>query len=1076
MKKVSNKKYRAYKILDYLGVFFLTILMLFLWQLYKGPISVPYLKPYIIKALNSDDSTYQVSVDSVNIELVRSIQPIKIIANNIVFKKADDSFIVNAPRTSLSFSIRALLRGIIAPSAIEVDSPNIYVFTNYGIESGKTNEINKKKLEYYFRSAEDFLERFNSDDKYYAESYINRIIVNNASVEFHEVDLGRKWVMPDVNYTFERNFANISTDINALVKIKDKVSSAGLNLTYQNYNDMMQIKTYFSDVIPSELIGSFLEDEVNQKLYKVNLPISGELQANIDFKEVLKYKDKIADNIDKVVKKVDFKIEGGQGNIMFNSDERMKYDINSFNLQGNIIGGIDKVVIKNADFDLNGLKTKIGFETKGFKKYFLENSLKDLEVKVSARINEVKFDDLSKYWPRYIVESAWYWCKTSLFVGKAENALFKFDFTYDEKQKSIALSKLEGKVEVKDAEVNYLADMPNIKNAYGQAYFSSDEIKVDIDKGLSEGVILTGGTVRLYDLNKAKSYADIKLQMESSVKDALRLIDNPPLNFVKDMNIPADKLSGNAVTDLGLKFELKDNLGPKDVNADVKVVLSDVTMTNIVQEKNITSKKLDLLVTNNNLRLSGEAVFDEIPIKLVWDENFNNKQNKSNYEISFRYNDEIKKKLGIDIDILNPPYIEGYAEVKSIVSVSSDNKVQVNVDADITNASIDYSFLGFRKLQGATGNIKTELSFADNKLVSVPFFALSKYDFNLKGKISLDKKGKPQVIDIYEISGPKTNAKAKIDFSEVNKSPKIDINVSGMEYDLSEFFARRESDKKELFKKPLAEVEKDEQDALEQVTNTDINIAVNKLWTNPNVPISNFAGVAKLRNGIGVYEVHMIGNYGNSKQVKLKADYVPKPNNEFYLSIDSNNAGSTLKVLRIYENMSGGNLKIEAKRNADKEFVGHASIRDFNIHNTPVLAKLLTVSSLTGMVDMLTGEGIAFSHFDAPFEYKDKVLSVKDSKAFGNVLGITINGSYDVRSEALKGDGVIAPAYSINSFLGKIPVVGNLLAGKDGTVFAANYTVLGTINDPQVSINPLSLLSPSSLKDLFSNLFGNKDE
>ena len=160
MKKVSNKKYRAYKILDYLGVFFLTILMLFLWQLYKGPISVPYLKPYIIKALNSDDSTYQVSVDSVNIELVRSIQPIKIIANNIVFKKADDSFIVNAPRTSLSFSIRALLRGIIAPSAIEVDSPNIYVFTNYGIESGKTNEINKKKLEYYFRSAEDFLERF----------------------------------------------------------------------------------------------------------------------------------------------------------------------------------------------------------------------------------------------------------------------------------------------------------------------------------------------------------------------------------------------------------------------------------------------------------------------------------------------------------------------------------------------------------------------------------------------------------------------------------------------------------------------------------------------------------------------------------------------------------------------------------------------------------------------------------------------------------------------------------------------------------------------------------------------------
>ena len=116
---------------------------------------------------------------------------------------------------------------------------------------------------------------------------------------------------------------------------------------------------------------------------------------------------------------------------------------------------------------------------------------------------------------------------------------------------------------------------------------------------------------------------------------------------------------------------------------------------------------------------------------------------------------------------------------------------------------------------------------------------------------------------------------------------------------------------------------------------------------------------------------------------------------------------------------------------------------------------------------------VAFSHFDAPFEYKDKVLSVQDSKAFGNVLGITISGSYNGRTEELNGKGVIAPAYSINSFLGRIPVVGSLLSGKDGTVFAANYSVSGTINDPKVNINPLSALSPNSLKELFASLFGN---
>ncbi|MEI3546220.1 MAG: hypothetical protein V8R23_08250 [Alphaproteobacteria bacterium] len=119
MKKVSNRLYLTQKIIDYIGVVFLGLLLLFIWQLYRGPIELPFLKPYMVRALNHDDAEYQVTVNSVNIELVRSIQPIKIIANNVVYRKNDGSFIINAPKTSVSFSIKALLRGVIAPSSME---------------------------------------------------------------------------------------------------------------------------------------------------------------------------------------------------------------------------------------------------------------------------------------------------------------------------------------------------------------------------------------------------------------------------------------------------------------------------------------------------------------------------------------------------------------------------------------------------------------------------------------------------------------------------------------------------------------------------------------------------------------------------------------------------------------------------------------------------------------------------------------------------------------------------------------------------------------------------------------------
>lgn len=1072
MAKKTVKKYRTTKILDYFGVVFLSILLLFIWQLYKGPIAVPFLKPYIIQALSSSDDSYDISLESVNIELVRSIQPIKIIANNVVYKKQDESFIINAPRTSVSFSIRALLRGIIAPSSIEVDAPSIYAFTKYGIEKAKPQDVNKKKIEYYINMAEDFLEKYNSDDKYIAENYINSIQIKNANMEFHEVDLGLKWVISDVNYGFEKEFDALHTEASGLIDINGKIASAGIESKLNTQTKAMDLKVYFSDIIPADIVNNFVEESKQKELYQIHMPIGGEISSRIDLNKILAEKDNVVEGLDKGIKEINLKLEGGQGYIEFNEDENMKYNMSSFSTEGKISGGLNNLTVTGGKINIDGQEAKVGINIKGLKPYILENSLKDIQASITAETAKLKLDDLTKYWPRYLGESGWIWCKESLFDGEAKNAKFKFDFAYDKNKKNIVFKNLDGQVEAENATVLYLNGMPKIKNAYGLVTFTKDTININIDKGISDGVILTGGYVKLYDLDKYNNYADIRLIAESSVTDVLKLIDNPPLNFVKEMNIPADKLSGQTTTDLSLKFELKDDLKPEEVKVEVNADIKDVAIADIIKGKGLKSDELKLFVNNDYLKLSGKAEADGIPVDLVWQENFNQKSDKSNYKIIFKLDDEIKKKLGIETEILNSPYIEGYAIVTADISVSQTEQAKVSLSADIQNAAIDYSFLGFRKLYGSEGKITAEMIINKDKLESIPSFALSKPDFNLTGKISLNKDGSLKQVDIQKVRGPKTNARAQIEWTGTPKDRLIKINVSGNSYNLTPFFDRQnENDKK----KQNLSTDTSSDDDWENVTDTDINIAVNKLWTNPKVPITNFAGAAKLRHGEGVHEIHLVGNYGNSKEVKLKADYSPRPNNEYYLLINSNNAGSTFKVLRIYDNISGGNLKIEGKRSKDKDFVGHASIRDFNLHNTPVLAKVLSVASLTGIVGMLSGEGIAFSHLDAPFEYKNKVLKVEDAKAFGNVLGITMSGTYNWNNEEIKGEGVIAPAYSINSFLGKIPLVGNLLAGKDGTVFAANYSVSGTINDTDVSINPLSALSPGSLKDWFSSAFGSNN-
>ncbi len=1073
MKKVSTKLYITQKIIDYIGVVFLSLLLLFIWQLYRGPIELPFLKPYIIRALNHDESQYQVSVDSVNIELVRSIQPIKIIANNVVYKKTDDSFVINAPKTSVSFSIRALLRGVIAPSSMEINNPSVYIFNTYGVDKNKTEEINKKKIAYYFDAFEEFIDRFNSHDNFYPESYINEVSIRNATVELHEVDLGRKWAFSDVNYHLERNLTNISTEVNALIKLRNQIASVGLEGEYRTLNNKLALDFYFSDLVPDALAETFLEPQTAQELYKINLPVNGRISTLINFNEVLKHQDDIMTSVDTAFEKIAFQFEGGQGNVIFNNNPDYNYNVSAFLLEGDIIGGLNNIHINNASFDLGEQKAKINVAVSGFKQYLLEDSLKNLQVKLTTSIKEMKFDDLYQYWPKYISEDAWSWCEDSLYGGKITNAQFTFTFGWNEKYKAFGLTDLDGQGDIIDTNLNYLRGMPDITNLYGKAHFSTNTIKIDVDKGASKGVILTGGYVRLYDLDKYNNYADIDLELNSSVSDALRLIDNPPLGYTTEMGLKPDAIIGEADTKLKLDFELKNDLNTDEVKVKVLSDLKNVRFPKAFKDKTLSADSLTLEVNNQGLSLTGDAKLENIPLQLVWNENFSAKNYQSRYKLSFKLNNAAKQELGIDASILNPPYVDGYAMIDSEITIYDNARTSVSLNAQLSKMAVDFSFLGFKKDLDVPGNLTMNLNLYNNKLVSIPQFALFKDDFRLSGKVELDKQGNMTSVDINEIKGPKTSAKARIEFSYTPKK-KVKINVSGTSYDLTPFFEKNENKIKIDKNTVVASTEED--DELEKVTDTDIFIAVNNLWTNPKMPITNFAGSAQLRNGIGVNEIHLIGNFSNNQQKRIKFDYVPRPNNEFLLSVDSNDAGATLKALRLYDNMENGIIQIEARRAKDKTFIGHAKIRNFSIYNTPVIAKLLTVASFSGMVDLLKGEGLKFSHLDAPFEYQNKQLRLKEAKAFGDVVGITATGTYDRRFDEVNVNGVIAPAYSLNTMLGRIPLVGGLLVGKDGTVFAANYTVTGNLEDADININPLSALSPSSLKDKLNELFGSEND
>jgi hypothetical protein len=111
----------------------------------------------------------------------------------------------------------------------------------------------------------------------------------------------------------------------------------------------------------------------------------------------------------------------------------------------------------------------------------------------------------------------------------------------------------------------------------------------------------------------------------------------------------------------------------------------------------------------------------------------------------------------------------------------------------------------------------------------------------------------------------------------------------------------------------------------------------------------------------------------------------------------------------------------------------------------------------------------------------DEGIQIEKARAYGAALGITAQGKIDLDAGKLDIEGTIVPAYVVSQIVGGIPLIGRILTGGEGEgLFAATYRAEGSLDDPQVSVNPLAALAPGFLRGLF-NIFeggssGNGDQ
>jgi hypothetical protein len=125
------------------------------------------------------------------------------------------------------------------------------------------------------------------------------------------------------------------------------------------------------------------------------------------------------------------------------------------------------------------------------------------------------------------------------------------------------------------------------------------------------------------------------------------------------------------------------------------------------------------------------------------------------------------------------------------------------------------------------------------------------------------------------------------------------------------------------------------------------------------------------------------------------------------------------------------------------------------------LAKLLTLASLQGIADLLTGEGIRFTDFEMLFSNKDKLMTIEEIYAIGPAISIMMSG-YIESKELVSLRGTLVPATTINRTISSIPLIGDILIGKkvgEG-VFGVSFKIKGPPKKLKTTVNPVKTLTP----------------
>ncbi|MGJ8563593.1 MAG: YhdP family protein [Alphaproteobacteria bacterium] len=653
---------------------------------------------------------------------------------------------------------------------------------------------------------------------------------------------------------------------------------------------------------------------------------------------------------------------------------------------------------------------------------------------------------LLSMWPTDFSMGARRWIDRSIL--SADISDIAFDLNFPEAALSGAGLKDEDlnlTFKVSNGVVKYISTMTPYRDvtAFGELRGNSFDIKANT--GRVGDLAISRGHVSIPRLKPKGGDLIIKATAAGGVQDMLSLIDQEPLQFAQSYELNIETFKGQGAVDLMVTRPLLENYDRDRIAYTVEGMFDGVTIPYSMGEYGLKNGEFKLFADRTRMSLSGPVDLGPWRTNLDWRDQFQDESSEATYSLSGPMTRETLDGFGLGFR----EYFDGVIDVEIDASGRGLSLSGAKLTADMTKADIRASNY-WGKAKGVKGTLEGTLSRSDDGSVKVEDlkieapglavvgFAVFQPDMGLS-KLQMDTIMVDGFADGAVTIMPNEGRSAFV------------INMTGKYLDISSFISQAISVRESGVSLPMV-----------------LEASIDRLMLDEMFVLRG-ASFEMDHDGAGTKRSVL---KGTMRKGAFRAEISPNPETSGrVLTLDVPDASLAAMAFLNMNNIKGGRLQLTTQMpNAGDEgpMQGDLLIDDVVVVQAPILAKMLSLASLTGLADAMVGGGLKFEQVQIPFSYEDGRLSVRDATASGPALGLTGNGEVDITDKLLDVDGVLVPAYSANSTLASIPILGNIFAGKKGEgIFALNYAVRGPFSASQVSVNPLSALTPGFLRGIF---------